>query len=502
MSGIKGLIKVTVALILIGFFLIFLQNCRSGSQKNNGELPICNPKLKTRAPLSSPFEENKIQINFEALTGPEAFLSLIVNTSCILSLENPLYVLGQKVEIPEDLKEHPKAALFLTVPNPIDQEQLEKDMYQSDCLFGISNDEPAEEDSADQGGTEQDPVDQNQEEKDGLMLKATDDPKADEQAHLAFLNVASSFEVQNHITEEVIIAVLDTGINANHPDLKSRMWDRIIGEGHGADFTTPKNGRRRSPSDDHGQGTHIAGIIAAKRNNDYGGAGLLGGFVKLISVKVLGGRNSKSKGGKSGSVFNGINFAVNRKANVINLSLGDDRVNVLTMLGVQLATRAGVFISIAAGDEEKLISDRGLRFPASAGSTTGGVMTVASVDTYNGQLSRFSNRSADFVEIGAPGAERSYGSPRKYGILSTDINGGYSRRRGTAMAAAMVSAAAALLIGYFKSNDIPYSPAGIERTLATSGSRSVEDLKPHIRGGRVLDFGALTNGINQIAECE
>ena len=228
-------------------------------------------------------------------------------------------------------------------------------------------------------------------------------------------------------------------------------------------------------------------------------AGLLGGFVQLIAVKVVGRNRTRED-----AVFNGINFAVVRGADVIVLSLAEEAgtVNVLTMLGVQAAIRGGAFLALGAGDDGKLLTDRRLLFPASAGSGTAGVMAVGSVDTHNGEMSSFSNYSSDYVEIGAPGAERSRGSMSKYGILSTSKNGRSSRMRGTAQAAAMVASAAALLIGYFKTNEIPYNAAGVEKVLVTSGSRSVEDLKRKIRGGRVLDFGALTNGINQIAECE
>ena len=484
MSQIKSLIKITMRLALIGSSVFFLQSC-SGSKKKPGDLAICNPQYKMRALLSSPFDENKVQLPqiYSKDQNTEISLALVVNTSCIHSLDTPLYVLGQKVVVPEELSDLNQVALSLTVTDPIDQDQLAKDMDQSPCLIGIAEDKPVELDSVEEGGDTD------------LIQKNLNDPKASEQHHLEFLHHSKSLEIQNHITEQVIIAVLDTGINENHPELLRRMWDGILGN-HGKDFTRTS---RPSPSDDDGQGTHIAGIMAAQQNNDYGVAGLLGGFVRLMSVKVLGGSRSKSK---ESSVFNGIQFAINRGADVINLSLGEDRVNVLTVAGVLGAVNKGALFSIAAGNDASLLTGTRHRFPASVGSNIGGAITVASVDTHDGQLSSFSNYSSEYVELAAPGAERSYGSPRKFGILSTDINGGYSRLRGTSMSAAMVSAAAALLIGYFKTNEISYTPAGVERTLLTSGSRSVSDLRTKVRGGRVLDFGSLVDGINSIADCK
>ncbi len=496
MSQIKGLIKTTIVFVLTGFFVIFLQNCRSGSQKS-GDLPICNPKLKTRIPLAVPFDENKVQLSEKTLQvlqdgSAEIPLLLVVKTSCILELENPLYVLGQEVKIPDRLRELSQAALKLTVTGPFEQGQAEKDMDQSSCLIGM--------DEAEDDAEMDEEIPQAEVHGGSVLVEKTNDPESDRQAHLNFLNYSKSFEIQDHITEEVVVAVLSTGINHNHPDLRNRMWGSIIGGGHGINFTSP--GGENRTTDDGGEGTHIAGIIGAQRDNDYGVAGLLGGFVKLMAVKVVGdGRRSRSS---EGDVFNGINFAINKRVDVIVLSLEEEKttVNVLTLLGIRNAVRAGIFFVLGAGDGGGLLSDRRLRFPISAGSGIGGAMTVGSVDTHDGRFSSFSNHSSDYVEIGAPGAEKSRGSMSKYGILSTSVDGRYSRRRGTAMAAAMVASAAGLLIGYFKTNDIPYSPAGIERILVTSGSRSVSDLKNRIQGGRVLDFGVLTNGINQIAECE
>ena len=494
------IIKKTVKLSLLGLCLILLGSCRSGSQKNV-ESPICNPQLKLRAPLSTAFDLNKIQLdqthfgnqgqNLKTLEqsqeqSGEVSLALVVKNDCIQALEEPLYVLGNKVEIPEDLKDLDQSALSFTVQQPIDEEQLKKDMDQSPCLIGISEDHPVEL---------IDPIESQGNPEEGLIQKNFNDPEAENQDHLRFLNVSKSLEIQNHVSEQVIVAVLDTGVNYNHPDLRRRMWTSILGD-YGKDFTRTS---KPSPNDDDGHGTHVAGIIGAQQDNGFGVAGLLSGFIKIMAVKVLGGSRSRSR---ESSVFNGIQYAVNRGADVINISLGEDRINVLTVTGVLTAVNAGVFFSLAAGNDSSLLTGTRHRFPASVGTDIGGAVTVASVDTETGNLSSFSNYSSKFVEIAAPGAEKSYGSPTRHGILSTELRGRYSRRRGTSMAAPMVSAAAALLIGYFKTNNISYTPAGVEKTLLLSGSRSVEDLKTKVQDGRVLDFGRLADSINGIENCK
>ena len=243
MLWIKGLIKTTIAFILTGFFVIFLQNCRSGNQKS-GDLPICNPKLKARIPMA--LGESKVLLSEQTLQAlqdgsAEVHLGLIVRTRCILELENPLYVLGQEVKISEDLQSLDKVALDLTVTGPFGEEEIKREIDQSPCLLNLTDNNVLELDNgADvvQGGA--------------VLAQKSNDPDSNEQAHLNFLNYSKSFEVQDHITEEVLVAVLSTGINSNHPDLRRRMYDSIIGGGHGRNFTV-KPGDNRT-SDHHGEG--------------------------------------------------------------------------------------------------------------------------------------------------------------------------------------------------------------------------------------------------------
>jgi len=82
-------------------------------------------------------------------------------------------------------------------------------------------------------------------------------------------------------TEEIVVAVLDTGIDYNHPDLTANMWTSLEGY-HGYDFVNGDN----DPMDDHYHGTHVAGIIAAAGNNGVGVAGV-SWTAKLMAVKIL-----------------------------------------------------------------------------------------------------------------------------------------------------------------------------------------------------------------------
>ena len=479
----------TGVLIVSGLSILFIGNCSSDTSAQEGDSDFVFDCKASSSKVNTPFSIDKVQLDglspSQFSRDKQTELALVVDNLCIRELDSPLHILGQQVVVPEELRELEHAAISLTVTGEIDLKQLSEDMEQSLCLIGITENSPVAR--REQPQTRQASADLR------VELKNLNDPKADDQGHFEYLNYEKSLDIQDYITESVIVAVLDSGINYNHPDLSGRMWRNILGK-HGEDFTHTS---KKSPMDDDGHGTHVAGIIAAQQDNGYGVAGLTTGFVQLMSVKVLGGSRSRSR--ESG-IFNGISYAINRKADIINLSVGEDEINVLTLQAVANAVSKGVFVSIAAGNDGNRLSLTSARFPASVGISVGGAMTVGSVDISTSRMSSFSNYSSEFVEIAAPGAESNSSGD---GILSTGLTDCCSRMKGTSMSTAMVSAAAAVLIGYLKTNEIKYSPAGIEKILLSQGSREVSKLTSKVRGGRVLDFGRLAGGIDRLyEECE
>jgi len=213
---------------------------------------------------------------------------------------------------------------------------------------------------------------------------------------------------------DVVVAVIDTGINANHPEFSGRLVP-------GYDYVNFDE----TPEDDHGHGTHVAGIVAAGIN----GAGLAGicPTCKIMPVKVL---NSSNQGTWS-VVVRGINFAVEHGADVINLSLGAASGSETVRLAIEAAVEAGVVVVAAAGNNASSAPYYPAAYP--------GVIGVSATDNQD-KLWGLSNYGEN-IDLAAPG----------YRIYSTyhDLNtGGYAYMTGTSMAAPFVSGLSALAAAY------------------------------------------------------
>ena len=229
------------------------------------------------------------------------------------------------------------------------------------------------------------------------------DPYFDRQWALQCMPL-TSMETTN---DQVIVAVLDTGIDVNHEDLTNKIIESI-------DFSSS-----HSINDLNGHGTHIAGIIAAERNNGIGIAGVASN-VKLLNVKV-----AEDNGMVwASSVARGIIWATDRGAQIINLSLAVPS-NLSTLKeAVNYALDHGVVLVAAAGNF------KGTTYPASYDN----VISVAAV-TPDDMVWSESN-DMNFITAYAPGVA----------ILSTIPGNKYEFMSGTSMASAYVSAAASQIL--------------------------------------------------------
>lgn len=215
----------------------------------------------------------------------------------------------------------------------------------------------------------------------------------------------------------ITIAVLDTGCDVNHPDLK----DRIIG---GRNFTRDDDGNPDLFNDYNGHGTHVSGTMAATLN----GTGVAGVApeANLLIVKVL----DKDGSGQYSWIINGIHYAIEKKADIISMSLGGPENEKELHQSILNAINQGILVVCAAGNEgDGSYSSDEFAYPGSYNE----VISVGAVN-FQRQTSEFSNSNNE-VDLVAPGEQ----------ILSTYLNGQYAILSGTSMATPHVAGALALI---------------------------------------------------------
>lgn len=212
------------------------------------------------------------------------------------------------------------------------------------------------------------------------------------------------------------VAVIDTGVAGTHPDLAGRLCSGVAFLG--GDGVAQEGGGATDP---HGHGTHVAGSIAAVRNNGIGIAGVAPS-ARVLPIRVLDAQGS----GSSSDVARGITWAVDHGAEVINLSLGGPHSQAV-QTAVDYAESLGVVVVAAAGNA-------GVAGPPNYPAALEQVVAVASHEP-NGAVSTFSTRGT-YVDVAAPGS----------GILSTARDGSWVYMSGTSMATPHVAGVVALLL--------------------------------------------------------
>jgi subtilisin family serine protease len=235
---------------------------------------------------------------------------------------------------------------------------------------------------------------------------------------------------------DVTVAIIDSGIDLGHPDLTPNLWTNageIGGNGvdddgngyiddvHGYDFVDNDG----TPQDANGHGTHVAGIVGARGGNGIGGAGVAW-QARLMAIRVLDGQAR----GTTAAVADGIRYAVDNGARIINLSLAGPTSTPDLEDAVRYAGAHGVLIVAAAGNDGANLS-ASPTYPAAYGENN--VLGIAAT-TRDGGLSSVSDYGPG-ADIAAPGEQ----------ILSTGLGGGYEWRTGTSMAAPEVAGALVLL---------------------------------------------------------
>jgi thermitase len=265
---------------------------------------------------------------------------------------------------------------------------------------------------------------------------------------------------------EVVIAILDTGVDLAHEDLQDAIWinaDEIANNGvddDGNGFVDDVNGwdfadGDNMPTDDYGHGTHVAGIAAARINNGKGIAGMAGNATVMPVDVFMGGIGTYE------DLIRAIVYAADNGADVINMSLGASSYSLGEEAAVEYAWSRGVVLVAAAGNTGR----NTYHYPAAHSH----VIAVAATDAGD-HVASFSTHG-DFVDVAAPGVSVYSTYPRGYAAMS-----------GTSMAAPHVSGLAALIL----SLDPNLSPDQVKAIIETTADDlGTPGWDPYFGNGRI-----------------
>jgi subtilisin family serine protease len=241
-------------------------------------------------------------------------------------------------------------------------------------------------------------------------------------------------------SSKVVVAIIDTGVDAKHPDLRGALvpgWDFVNSDG--------------DPADDHGHGTAVAGVIGARSNNHAGGAGICWRCL-VMPIKAL---DSKGSGDDT-LIAAGIVWATDHGAKVINLSLGGPGASVELANAMAYASAKGAIVVAAAGNAGATTQF----FPAADPHAVSVAATTVADQRYS-----WSNFGS-WVRLAAPGCN-----------VATILGGGYGTFCGTSSATPLVAGLVAL--------ELSAEPAATAREAEDALARAAVPLPAFVQYGRI-----------------
>ncbi|CAJ1364916.1 unnamed protein product [Effrenium voratum] len=253
------------------------------------------------------------------------------------------------------------------------------------------------------------------------------------------IDAPEAWAIHQGLNGRVIIAVIDTGVDYNHEDLRNQMWTNP-GEIPGDGIDNDDNGfvddvygynfyaGNGDPMDSNGHGTHCAGTIGAEAGNSVGVAGV-SWKPQIMALKFLG-----PNGGSTSDAIRSVDYAVQMGAQISSNSWGGGGVSEALRAAITEAANQNHLFIVAAGNDAQN-NEVTPSYPCNYNLPN--MICVASTDSQN-DISSFSNWGTNVVHIAAPGSR----------IYSTYPNNGYASLSGTSMATPHVSGVAALVLDY------------------------------------------------------
>lgn len=289
--------------------------------------------------------------------------------------------------------------------------------------------------------------------------------------------------------EQIIVAVVDTGVDYNHEDLKEVMWvnegevpgnnidddnNGYVDDVYGIDtLTKDSNGNATGdPMASHAHGTHVAGTIGAKQNNNIGIAGIASN-VKIMAIRTVPDTSDET----DADVVESFLYAAKHGAKLINCSFGKNKNEggmIVNETITHIGETYGTLVVAAAGNDYGRNIDSRRTYPASFDSDY--LMVVAST-TKRGGLSFFSNIGPKSVDIAAPGSD----------VYSTTPGNRYGNMSGTSMATPTTVGVAAELWSHFPE----LTPLQLKKALMNSVTPVSKFQGKMVSSGRVDLYGSL-----------
>lgn len=322
---------------------------------------------------------------------------------------------------------------------------------------------------------------------------------------------------------EVIIAVVDTGIDTSHPDLVDNYWsftvtnsDKTVdGPYFGVDAVSldrmVQSYTDYNPYDEDGHGTHVAGLIGATANNDKGVVGVIPYRSKIMGVKVY--RYNSSTGQNNPyktAVLNGARWARDQGAKVINISMGTLPIYSTSFdpdweilfdellsdgVSVVLATGNGSGADPATEIDNKTFTI----LPAIYGHSYKGVINVGATQAETKLRASFSHFSTKYVEIAAPGTQINSGSiapglmstAPTYNVLRFGTTTGYAYASGTSQSAPQVAGAMGQVYAFAKDKTGSWPSPCVAEALVLFSADKLDELKDEFKDGNHLNLHTL-----------